>query len=134
MAQETLVTQAFSDAMAAAGAELLRRLDRAGLLVRAALWLYMPDEGRWRFVLATPFVKADGPRKVYKKIQAVLAKLPEDQPRVDLQSITAIDSSEPFVQALRSAISTGGGISGLRISRSVFNGYPIEDAFIYRLA
>lgn len=133
MAQETVVTESFSERLAEAGEDLLRRLDKAGLEIRAAMWLYLPDAGRWRFVVATPYVKLDGPRKVYKKIQAVVSKLPDEQKVIDLQSVTAVDPTEPLIQLLRSALRTGEEISRIRFSRNMINGVLIEDAYIYRL-
>jgi hypothetical protein len=133
MAQETLVTEAFSDQMVKAGAHLLQRLDNAALQIGAALWIYIPEAGRWRFIIATPHAKLDGPRKLYRKIQSVLAKIPQDQPSIDLQSVTVVDTSEPLIALLRSAVRTGGGISGIRFSRNMIDGVMIEDAYIYRL-
>lgn len=133
MAQETVVTESFSERLAEAGEDILRRLDKAGLEIRAALWLYLPDARRWSFVVATPYVKLDGPRKVYKKIQSVLSRVPNEQRVIDLQSVTAVDTTEPLIGLLRTAIQTGDGISGIRFSRNMINGVLIEDAYIYRL-
>ena len=133
MAHDAVVTDSFSEQMIAAGAELLERLDRAGLQVRVALWLYFPDAERWRLLVATPYVRLDGPRKVYKKIQSLLGKTPEGAPTMDLDSIMVVDIDAPIIQLLRSSIRTGDGIHGVRFTRNVINGTLVEDAYLYRI-
>ncbi len=55
-----------------AGQIVVRSLDDSGFLVVAALWLWVVDLEKWRFVLASPFVDSDGPRAAYEKLQKVL--------------------------------------------------------------
>jgi len=44
-----------------------------------------------------------------------------------------IEEKAPLYVLLRSAISTGPGLSGIRFSRNVINGQLIEDAYLYRI-
>jgi len=46
-------------------------------------------------------------------------------------AITPPDSS--LIRVLRSAVTTGPGISGIRFSRNTIDGTYIEDSYIYRL-
>ena len=133
MAIEMVVKQSLSDEMISAGAELTRRLDSARFTVSAALWLYTPETSGWRFVIGSPEVRTRGPRWAYKQVQSVVSKMPEAQAKIPLKEITVIDSNDPFINLLKVAMKTGDGISGIRFTKNVINGTPIEDAYIYRI-
>jgi hypothetical protein len=119
--------------MIAAGEELIRRLDKTRFIVTASLWLYILEINAWRFIIASPEVRTQGPKKTYKRVQSVISKMPEDRPKISLKDVTVIDSNDPLVSLLRVAIRTGDGISGVRFTHNVINGVPIEDAYIYRI-
>ena len=133
MVEEVVVIESLSPKMIEAGEELVRLLDQIHFDVRAALWLYVSEVGTWRLIIASPDVKRGGPRKTYKKVQSVLSKM-QDRPRVGLENISVVDSHDPLVSLLRTALKTGPHISGIRFSRNTINGHFIEDAYIYRLA
>ena len=134
MATEVVVKPSLSDEMISAGAELTRRLDDARFIVSASLWLFTSETEGWRFVLGSPEVRTRGPRWAYKQVQAVVSKMPNAQARIPLKDIAVIDSNDPLIKLLRVAIKTGGGISGIRFTKNVINGTPIEDAYIYRIS
>lgn len=133
MVTETLVKETLAGEMTSAGAELITRLDKAGFSVFAALWLYLPESETWRLIIASPEVRLDGPKKAYKKIQSVLARIPLDKPRISLSDISVLDSKDPFITSLKAAIQTDKGISGIRLIKTSVNGHFIEDAYIYRM-
>ena len=133
MVTETLVKEALLSEMILAGADLIRHLDKAKFSVSAALWLYLPESGMWRLVIASPEVGVIGPKKAYKKIQSVAARIPLDVPRVSLNDITVIEAKDALIASLQTALNPGNGVSGLRLTRTVLNGLFIEDAYIYRM-
>lgn len=133
MVEELLVTDSLSNEMIAAGAKLTRLLDSARFTVRASFWFYLPEQNTWRLVFALPETRTIGPKAVYKKIQTVLNKTPNDQLRVALRDITVTEPNDPLIKLLSVLISTGPGISGVRFSKNVINGQLIEDAYIYRI-
>lgn len=133
MVTETLVKEALVSEMVLAGADLIAHLDKAGFSVFAALWLYVPESETWRLVMASPEVRLDGPKKAYKKIQSVLARMPVDKPRIELNEITVLDSKDSFISSLKAGIQTVKGISGIRLIKTAINGLFIEDAYIYRM-
>jgi len=134
MVAEVVVKESLSSEMISAGAELTRRLDEARFIVSASLWFYIPEINTWRFIIGTPEVRTNGPKKAYKQVQSVVSKMPEDQPKILLKDITVIDSNDPLVALLRIAIRTGDGISGIRFTHNAINGVVIEDAYIYRIS
>lgn len=132
MVEEVVVTESLSSKMIEAGAELVRRLDQMHFDVRSALWLYVSEVGTWRLIIASPEVKRGGPRNAYKKVQSALGEI-QNEPKVGLEHISVVDSHDPLVSLLRTALTTGPRISGVRFSRNTINGHFIEDAYIYRV-
>jgi len=133
MVTEALVKESLSTEMISAGEALTRRLDEAGFVVSASLWLYIPETNAWRLIIGSPEVRTQGPKKAYKQVQSVISKMSLDLARIPLKDITVIDSNDPLLSILRVAVKTGDGISGIRFTRNVINGTPIEDAYIYRI-
>lgn len=126
-----MVKYNLTEEMVRAGESVILCLDRYNLIITSALWFYIPDATQWRLVLATPELRLEGPRRIYKKIQTALTKL--DEPKIQLKDISVIRSDDPLIVLFRSAIRTGPGIAHIRFTSSVINGVPIEDAHIYRI-
>jgi len=119
--------------MIRSGAELVHKLDERQLSPDAAMWLYFPDAGEWRLLLAEVKLNELGPRSFYEKIQAIIASDKPELSELSLDSIGLTTPDNPLVLLLSRAIQTGPGISGIRLTNNVINGAVIEDAFIYRL-
>lgn len=115
------------------GATLVKRLDERGVSPDAALWFYFPDIGAWKLLLAEVKVAAAGPRDVYKTIQKSLQSLRNEVTHFSLEDVAVATPDALLIRLLRQALATGPGISGIRFTRNVVNGVPIEDAYIYRL-
>ena len=134
MAEEVLVKEALSSEMVSAGARLARHLGASSIAIDALMWLYIPESNAWRFIIGTPEVRTKGPKRVYQDIRSIIAKLPKDQQEVPFEDIFVIDSNDPMILPLRTALAMEQGISGTRLSQNVLNGTLIEDAYIYKLA
>jgi hypothetical protein len=133
MAEETVVKEILTQEMIQAGAALTHRLDEAHLDVRAALWWYIPDKNLWRFVVASPAVRQDGPKKVYQQIHTILSKMSDKTWKIPLHDISVVEDSDPLIASLRTSMGTKNGILGRRFSRDTINGHFIEDAYIYKM-
>jgi hypothetical protein len=129
-----MVTDSFTNEMQQEGAELTQKLDRAGLKVRAALWLFDPDTHLWRLLYGIDEVDEMGPRSVYKKVRSAILTDPKMSGELDLRDVAVESPNNRLFGLLRSAINTGPGISGIRFARNSINGTFIEDSFIYRLS
>ena len=121
-----------------AGQIVLRSLDDSGFPVVAALWLWVGDLEKWRFLLASPFVDSDGPRSAYQKLQKVLRS---EKFKTEVSSDTTmtllnahmVSPTDRMVQALSKAVDTKRAVSKLRFSRNMIDDVFIEDALIYRV-
>lgn len=132
MAKETMVADRLNKEAIDAGAKLIRKLDGTDLEISAAFWYLVPEQDVWRLMLASPEVDTEGPRFVYAKVQQVIRRLDSQSP-ISLSDVSVIDSKDPLVRLLRTAIHTGPQVSGIRFTRNTVNGHFIEDAYIYRL-
>ena len=124
------MTAQLTEQMRNAGENVVRLLDKRRFPLRAALWFYLSDKDEWRLFLGMPEVRIKGPKKLYRQIQGVLAK---GEDLVPLSSVVLVDSKDPLVQLLRTAVRID-DVGGVRFSRNTINGRFIEDAYIYRLA
>jgi hypothetical protein len=135
MVEAMVVKETISSEMIDAGAALIRRLDHANLLVSAAFWLYLPESNAWRLMIASPEVRSQGPRKIYQRIQPIIAKMETEGTNIGLNDISVVENNDPLIEVLRKAVKTSSnGISGIRFSKNTIDGHFIEDAYIYRLA
>ena len=114
------------------GKKLIIELDKKeDFNVVAAFWFYLTDIKTWRLIIATPFVKSNGPIKSYQLIQKVLAELRLTE--TTLGDISIVDPENALVKLLGIAIKTGPDIAGIRFNRNTIDGTFIEDVYIYRL-
>ncbi len=128
-----MVTNILTDEMIRAGGDLLQRIQAAGTNVTAALWMYLSEPEKWRLIIASPDVSKHGSRKLYEKIQSILADIPEDLPRLSLFDISVRYEDDSPIPAFRKAAKTYGDLSGKRYYKSMVNREYIDDAYIYEV-
>ncbi|MEA1965843.1 MAG: hypothetical protein U9N05_00980 [Euryarchaeota archaeon] len=114
------------------GKDLIEALDKTEFEVDASLWFYSSDSDEWRLLIASPFVEENGPRKSYGFIRSVLTQ-PSPPSEISLKNISVLSPKHRLIKLLKTAISTGPGISNIRFTRNVINNTLIEDAYIYRI-
>lgn len=120
MAEEPLVEDAIK-----AGAEFVKLLDRIGVPVSGAFWLYQPDADRWRLVIVTDEAR-EGARSLYLKAIEAGAE-------IDLADVDFQPPESAVFRALGGLIRVD-GLSQVRMRQNSFNGVYVEDALVYRLA
>lgn len=133
MAEEILVKDILTKEMIEAGSYLTRLLDEHKLNVQASLWMYLVDSNNWRFIIATPESRTDGPKRIYTKIQSVLSKMPSPISIIALKDVSVLDTNDPLISLLKKAIKTKQDTTGIRFSKNTIDGHFIEDSYIYRL-
>lgn len=133
MAKELLVTELLSEQMISAGVDLIKKLDDSSCRVKAAFWMFLPEEKTWKLIIASPLVKEEGPRKYYKRIIDANKEAGTEEDIISLNDISVSDIDNQFIQLLKTTISTGDSISDIRFSKNTINGVFIDDAYIYRM-
>jgi hypothetical protein len=133
MAQDVLVGDQLTEDMITAGEQIVLALDRLNVIVKGAFWLRLPDQHIWRFVIASPEVRTLGPKAVYRKVAAALKRIPSHIGTIGTNDITVLEDNNQLVHLLRALVTTGPGISRIRMTRNVVNGQVIEDALLYRM-
>jgi len=132
MVDEALVKEVLTAEMVQAGKDLTIILDRTQLAISGSLWLYLPDKGIWRLLIASELVDSKGPRHVYRKIQSALRKSSDELGDISLNDISVVSPRTPLISALTRILRLPIG-GGLRFSKNTVNGQFIEDAYIYKL-
>lgn len=133
MADQLVVTESLNQQMIDAGAKLIRTLDSSGIDVLAAFWFYLEPSDTWQFVIATPEVQSQGPKRIYERLQTILGQS-KDGGQIALRDISVVSPTDSLITMLRLGIRTGAkDVSGIRFSRNTINGQFIRDAYIYRL-
>ena len=128
MAKEPLV-----DPEIRAGEELLKALDKAGLIVRTAFWFYQPDAEQWRFVVATPVVDNSGPTAAYVEVLKALRSLVSEDAKISPSDISVVSPGSELPRLISAAIHTGPESSApMRFRANTVNGVYIDDAIVYR--
>lgn len=115
----------------AAGERLIDALDAAGFDVRAAFWMRLPESGDWRLFVASPTVERHGHLAAYQELVRIARE--SRIPTGVLHRVSLVFTSDPTVTLLRSAVSTGPGISRIIFRGNAINGVYIEDALLYRI-
>ncbi len=132
MAEEIVVKEPLWPYMEDSGKELTKRLDDMGFVLVASFWLFLPDTGDWRLILATPMVDDKGPKATYTEVQKALD--PELR-GLSLNNISVVSPTQPIVKLLSIAIRTDAtAVGSIRFTRNRINNLFIEDAYIYRMA
>ncbi len=117
-----------------AGERFLRKLDERGVRPDAAFWLYSRDLDGWKLVVAEVNLGKDGPQRIYKRFQKVLAGLAGEGFIIALNDLTLAKPDAPIVSLLKGAVRASPGASGVRLRNSGIDGTFIEDAYVYRVA
>jgi hypothetical protein len=125
-----------------AGGLLIETLDQSEFEVTAAMWFYMPENGEWRLIIASPYVDKNGPKRSYEFIQNILDQLPNNSKAalylplsdyLSLNNISVVGINNELIKLIRMTIRTGKNISHIKFTKNVINNVLIEDALIYRM-
>ena len=113
-----------------AAARLVDLLDKEGLGVRAAMWLYESDAERWRFTICF-----QEPRENPMSFYLDMARVTNAHQEIDtlsLDRVSVVPYEGSIFSKLRGSVQFGGK-PRVRMTHSRINGVYVEDAIIYRL-
>lgn len=133
MAEELVVKESLTEDMISAGIRLTERLDEDSSAIAASFWYLVSEDRSWKLIIASPLVETEGPKSFYKRVMRANSKAAKSENIIPLSNIVVVPQHNELVSLLRLAITTGGGISGIRFTQNAINGHFIEDAYIYRL-
>lgn len=120
MAEEALV-----DSDIRAGSEFVELLDKIGVPVTGAFWLYQPDASRWRLIIVTGEARKGAKELYLKAINAGAA--------IDMSNVEFQPPESAVFRALGGMIHIE-GMGEVRMRQNTFGGVYVEDALVYRLA
>jgi hypothetical protein len=126
MDRATLVTAEFGT-----GAKVLEILDRSGLAVSVAMWLYAPEYEDWRFVLSSRRLDNLPPSEAYGFVHDALEQA--GFPLERTPPLLILRMTDPFIRTLRHRFGKGKSVEGMRLGGQMIGGRFIEDALVYRI-
>ncbi len=120
MAQDLLLEMDIAD-----GRELVAALQREGMKIQGAYWLYITDIEKWKLQIVTD--EAKGPTA------PLYGKAMQTSRDFDfLGRVQFVPPSSTIFQGLRKI--TDVGARGRRVSHRVFDGIYVDEAFVYPVA
>jgi hypothetical protein len=115
-----------------AGLALVKALEQAGIPVTSAFWYELPDTGRWRLFIVSPWVDSHGLMAVYEKINGVIWSLP---PIISIKpdDVTAIREDNSVFRHLTATFAARPGGVNIDLPAEEWGGVDFGDTYIYRL-
>jgi hypothetical protein len=112
------------------GRRIVDRLEKDGWRMDAVFWFHSEENDRWKLVIVSPDVAAQGPLKLYSRIQTMLSEMandPKDPLDFPLNQIMLVTSHSLLYQTVKRGV-------GLRI----VTGGPLrdgvaEDVYVYKM-
>ncbi len=133
MVEGKMVKDILTDNMVMDGEQLVKKLLDTDLNIRAAFWLYLKESDKWRLMIATPKVGADGPISVYKKLQSILKEFDKETLNFTLSDLSVVKPNNEVVQLLKGVFGPTDGVKQIRFSKNAINTHYIEDSLLYYL-
>lgn len=128
MAKEILVDSYKRD-----GKKLIKRLNNpaTGFNITAALWFYLSDSEEWRLVIASPYVRENGPIESYKLVNSLMDEINGKSKRklaFSSREISVVKPDDPLINLFKVITRHN---TDVLCSNCIINGSLIEGAYIY---
>lgn len=114
-----------------AGLALVRALEREGVPVTDAFWYELPETGRWRLFIVSPWVESRGLSEVYCHVTSTIQRMTPASIRLD--DVTAIGEDDPIFRRLTATFAARTDGVHIELPDTEFGGVDFGDVFIYRL-
>jgi len=114
------------------GAEILRALDVAGLNVKVAAWMVLPEYEDWRIILASSAFDKAGTLKTFRLIREALdaAGIPIERRPI----FVPLRLTDPTIRELRRIFGKAKSVEGMRLGGQMIGDRFIEDGYAYRIS
>jgi hypothetical protein len=115
-----------------AGLALVKALESAGMPVTAAFWYELPETGRWRLFIVSPWVENRGLSEIYQRVNDAIQSQAMGLIRSD--DVTAIGEDHSIYRRLVATFAARTDGVHIDLPDSDWGGVDFGDAFIYRLS
>lgn len=115
------------------GEKLIKHLSNPaiGFRITTAMWYYLSEPEEWRLMLASPYVKENGPLKSYKIIQSAMGKLNKLSRKklaFSFDDITVLAPDDSLINLLKSMVRHS---KAFTCTNCIIDGVLIRGAYIY---
>ncbi len=132
MVTEILVKEPLEREMIEGGNELLNRLEKSGIKVAVAFWLWSSEIDRWELVISSTWVNKLGAIESFRQLHGIYYGNSGPIAGLKLLQIDLAETKRPLLKALRAeAKKYRKDFAGERLKGSWFGNTRIDDAYIY---
>ncbi len=132
MVTEILVKEPLERDMIEGGSELLNRLEKSGIKVAVAFWLWSSETGRWELVISSSWVNKFGASESFRQLHGIYYGNSGPIAGLKLLQVDLAETKRPLIKALRAeAKKYRKDFAGERLKGSWFGDAHFEDAYIY---
>ena len=111
---------------------LVKFLDKNGLPLKSAFWIYEHDADRWRFVVC-PKEKRDDYTSFYLSFAEAIHAAGKSDDLLALDRVKLVPSDSPLIKVMVKSVGPQRGVK-LRVNSRYVDGTFVEDAWVYRLS
>jgi hypothetical protein len=113
------------------GHRLIKALEKRGVALKAAVWVYYTDADTWRLWLV-PQTACDK-RAFYRQVAEAISENRETLQGIDASDTEFVSETHPAISGLR-AIVRMEGLGSLQMSSNMLNGFYLPDGIILKMA
>lgn len=117
------------------GKLFLSQLDKAGLEIKAAFWMYDETDSSWKLLIASSSDKLNVNKNIldaYGTLTNIMRTIP-DLSLISASDIVLIPLDHPLIKNLGPLIKTGSDIADMRFSNTLLNKIYVEGMHLYRM-
>jgi hypothetical protein len=114
------------------GDQVVDILDKSGIQVSVALWIFADEYEDWRLILSGKQFDSLGLKEAYRLLNGSLraSGLPVER----TPTIMILTKSDPFIRDLRKLFAKTKSVHGMRLGGQLFGDRFIQDAYVYRIS
>ncbi len=117
------------------GKLFISELDKAGLEIKAAFWLYDENDLSWKLLIASSSEKLNMKKSIleaYGTLTNIMRSIP-DLSLISSSDIVLIPLDHPLIKNIGPLIKTGSDIVDMRFSNTLLNKIYVEGMHLYRM-
>ena len=119
-------------ALVSSGQKLVRLMDQAGIVPRAAMWMHNIDTDTWRLWVVPPPHLTDK-RDFYRRIAEMISGDRAGFQNLEIGDVEMVSEAHPAIMGLTRMFRVE-GLSSVHVSNNKFNDFYMPDGIILRMA